>query len=170
MEEEQKAPPPKESQLKKYWPLLALIIISALAAWALSYAQVEKGHKWMHYFMGLFLCQFAMFKFFHPMDFADGFQMYDLIAKKSRLYAYAYPFIELALGLGYLSFVVPILVYILTVIILGIGAIGVIIALIRGLDVRCACMGTVLDVPLSTVTLTEDLGMVAMALILLFMR
>ena len=52
-------------------------------------------------------------------------------------------------------------------IVLGIGAVGVIRALRRGLDVRCACMGTVLDVPLSTVTLTEDLVMVAMALFLL---
>ena len=41
-------------------------------------------------------------------------------------------------------------------------------ALSRGLDVRCACMGTQLNVPLSTVTLTEDLVMVAMAAYLLF--
>jgi hypothetical protein len=33
------------------------------------------------------------------------------------------------------------------------------------LDVRCACMGTILNVPLSTVTLTEDIGMGLMALI-----
>ena len=40
-------------------------------------------------------------------------------------------------------------------------------ALRRGLDTRCACMGTVLDVPLSHVTLTEDIGMIAMAAIML---
>lgn len=111
-----------------------------------------------------------MLKLFHPQDFADGFQMYDLVAKKSRIYAYAYPLIELGLGLGYLAHIFPVLVYILTIIILGIGAVGVIKALIKGLNVRCACLGTVLDVPLSTVTLTEDLGMVAMAAILLFSR
>ena len=76
--------------------------------------------------------------------------------------------IELALGLGYLSFIWPFAVYIVTIIVLGIGAIGVIKALVKGLDLRCACMGTVLDVPLSTVTLTEDLGMVTMALVLIF--
>lgn len=168
--EEHRPSPHKPSKLKKYWPLFALIIISALAALALSYAGKAKAHSWMHYFMGFFLCQFAMFKFFNPSNFADGFQMYDLVAKKSRSYAYVYPFIELGLGLGYLSFVMPVLIYILTIIILGVGAVGVIMALMRGLDVRCACMGTVLDVPLSTVTLIEDLGMVAMALILLFSR
>lgn len=160
----------KQFLLKKYWPLLALILIAILASFALSYRSKIEGQMWMHFFMGFFLCQFAMLKLFHPQNFADGFQMYDLIAQKSRFYAYAYPVIELGLGLAYLANVVPMLVYVLTIIILGIGAIGVIKALMKDLDVRCACMGTVLDVPLSTVTLTEDLGMVAMAIILLFSR
>ncbi len=151
--------------MKKYWPLLALILVAALAALALCVG--TSNPNWMHFFMGIFLCQFAMLKIFHLQGFADGFQMYDLIAVKSRSYAYIYPFIELTLGLCYLAFVIPTAVYIITILILGTGAVGVIKALIQGLDVRCACMGTVLDVPLSTVTLTEDLGMVAMALTLL---
>jgi hypothetical protein len=108
-----------------------------------------------------------MLKLFHLSGFADGFQMYDLVAKKSRVYATIYPFIELALGLGYLSFVFPKLVYLLTIFFAAIGAVSVIRALQKGLDLRCACMGTVLDVPLSTVTLTEDIAMGAMALIML---
>ena len=48
-----------------------------------------------------------------------------------------------------------------------IGAIGVVLALRRGLDIACPCMGSVLTVPLSTVTLTEDVAMVAMAMMLL---
>lgn len=154
--------------LKKYWPLVVLILIAACAAFALSYR--TEGGPWMPFFMGFFLCQFAMLKLFHPQDFADGFQMYDLIAQKSRTYAYFYPLIELALGLAYLSQFIPVLTYIVTIVILGIGAIGVIKALMKGLDVRCACMGTALDVPLSTVTLTEDLGMVIMAGFLLYFR
>lgn len=164
---------PKNKQqffLKKYWPLLALILIAISASFALSYRTKIEGRMWMHFFMGFFLCQFAMLKLFHPKDFADGFKMYDLIAQKSYFYAYIYPLIELGLGLAYLADVIPILVYILTIIILGIGTVGVIKALIKGLDVRCACMGTVLDVPLSTVTLIEDLSMVAMAAILLFSK
>ncbi len=157
----------KEKNVKKYWPLASLILIAILAASALS-AHAEVTHKrWMHYFMGFFLCQFAMLKCFRPIDFADGFQMYDLVAKKSRVYAFLYPLIELGLGLGYLAFFAPVFIYLATIVILGVGAIGVILALKKGLDVRCACMGTVLDVPLSTVTLTEDLAMVLMALILL---
>lgn len=110
-----------------------------------------------------------MLKIFHPPAFADGFQMYDLIGKRSRAYAYVYPYIELALGLGYLSFFMPIYIYSATIIVMGIGIIGVIDALRRGLDINCPCMGSVLDVPLSTVTLAEDIGMAGMAAVMLYM-
>lgn len=168
--EAHKEKPPTKFKITKYWPLFSLIIIALLIASAFSLGYKLTGFKWMHIFMGVFLCQFAMLKIFQPIQFADGFQMYDLIAMKSRLYAYLYPLIELALGLCYIAMVIPFVIYILTIIILGIGAVGVIKALKKGLDLRCACMGTVLDVPLSTVTLTEDLGMVLMALIMLAMR
>lgn len=168
--EEHKHPTPSAGNIMKYWPLLALIIVAALAATALLTGKKLKDYAWMHYFMGFFLCQFAMLKIFNVKQFAEGFQKYDLVAMRSRTYALCYPFIELVLGLGYLSFVLPILTYLLTIVILGVGAVGVVKALAKGLDVRCACMGTILNVPLSTVTLTEDLGMVAMALALIFMK
>ena len=125
---------------------------------------------WMHYFMGVFLVMFATLKLFHPIQFADGFTMYDIIAQRSRFYAYCYPLIELLLGLAYLAFFLPILTYILTIVVLTVGAVGVVQALQKGLDINCPCMGTILDVPLSTVTLTEDIGMALMAFFLLVMR
>jgi hypothetical protein len=149
--------------MKRYWPLFALILIAALEAAALSYGVQKDLAAWMHFFMGLFLCKFALLKLFHPGNFAEGFQKYDLVAKRFSGYAYIYPFIELGLGLSYLSFVYPVWTYVITVVVMGVGAVGVIRALRQGLDVRCACMGTVLDVPLSTVTLAEDIGMGVMA-------
>lgn len=153
--------------LADYWPLLSLILITALAALAITYHAGGGQMAFMHYFMGLFLCCFAMLKIFNLSAFADGFQMYDLIAKHSRTYAYVYPFLELALGLGYLSFLLPPLVYILTMVLMAVGTVGVIRALDKGLDINCPCMGSVLDVPLSTVTLTEDIGMGLMAFFML---
>ncbi|MES2697796.1 MAG: MauE/DoxX family redox-associated membrane protein [Verrucomicrobiota bacterium] len=147
-----------------YLPLLILISLAALAAAAIEVGKLEGSMRgWMHGFMGLFFVLFAMFKLFDLSGFADGFQMYDLLAKRFRPYAYVYPFIELALGLGYLAAWSLPVVYGATVGVMLFGAIGVIRALRRGLDINCACMGTVLKVPLSTVALTEDLGMAAMA-------
>lgn len=156
--------------MKKYWPLIALVSISILAGFAINLSIGGGMREWMHYFMGVFFIMFSTLKIFHPNQFADGFQMYDIIAKRSRLYALSYPLIELMLGLAYLSFFIPNLTYIVTIVVLSIGAIGVILALRKGLNINCPCMGTVLNVPLSTVTLTEDLGMALMALLLLLLQ
>jgi hypothetical protein len=153
---------------RDYLPLLVLVVVSALVAVAIyhSYGPGMNPVRAMHAFMGFFLVVFALLKLFDLPGFADGFQMYDLLAKRSRAYAFAYPFLELALGLSYLAFSRPDVVYLATVILMGLGAIGVITALRKGLNVRCACMGTALKVPLSTVALVEDLGMATMALIM----
>lgn len=160
----------KKTGLKDYWPLAALVLVALLAGSAVCYSIQGDMLQWMHYFMGFLFCLFSLLKLFDISGFADGFQMYDLIGKKSRAYALAYPLIELALGLAYLSFIFPIAVYLLTIALMLVGSVGVVKALKKGLDLYCPCMGTILKVPLSTVTLTEDLGMGAMALIMLLIR
>ncbi len=158
------------NKTREYWPLISLIIVAVLAGTALCYGVNGGTLEWMHYVMGIFLCQFSLLKLFDISGFADGFQMYDLIAKRSRTYALAYPLIELALGLALLSFVYPVLTYLIIIVVMLIGTISVVKALREGLDINCPCMGTILNVPLSTVTLTEDAGMGIMALIMLTSR
>jgi hypothetical protein len=147
--------PPK---LLNYWPLIALVLGTALAAYAL-----RDILPWMHGFMGLFLLVFSLLKIFNPSKFADGFAMYDLLAKRFRPYGLVYPFLEFALALAYLSGWNPELTYLATITLFGFGLVGVLLALRKGLHTTCACMGNVLQVPLSTVTLTENIAMVAMA-------
>ena len=146
-----------------YWPLIALVGISAMAALALS----VQGMSWMPAFMGVFLIIFALLKIFDLNGFRRGFKMYDLLAQRVPDYALVYPFIELGLGLAYLSGVAPTATAWATVVVFSFGTFGVISALRRGLDIDCPCMGSILSVPLSTVTLTEDLAMVVMAAALL---
>lgn len=153
----------------QYWPLIALILASILAAFAISWHLHGDMLVWMHYFMGIFLVNFSILKIFHPRKFADGFQMYDILAKRLRLYAYIYPLIELCLGLAYLAFAMPIVTYLVTIVILSMGTVGVIKGLQEGLNINCPCMGSVLEVPLSTITLIENISMVLMAFILLVM-
>lgn len=153
------------AKFSDYIPLMVIVALTLLAACAKqhAYAGAWDWMHWMHDFMGFFLVVFSMFKFFDMVGFADGFQMYDLLAKPLRPYAYVYPFIELGLGLGYLAHWQPAVVYSATIVVMIFGSLGVFNALRKGLDLQCACMGTVLKVPLSTVALTEDLGMAAMA-------
>ena len=121
----------------------------------------------MHDFMGLFLLIFSMLKLFDLPGFAEGFRKYDLLAGKSATYARLYPFLELALALGYLSLWQPQVVYLATVVLMSFGAIGVFRALAKGRDINCACMGSSLNVPLSTVAVIENVGMAVMALTML---
>jgi hypothetical protein len=147
-----------------YLPLIAIVAVVALSAAALQWpASIWDGRIYMRHFTGLFLVIFAMFKLFDLPGFADGFQMYDLIAKPFRPYALAYPFIELFLGLASLADVFPLARNLALLILMLIGSAGVLSALIRGLDVNCACLGNILKVPLSTVAVAEDLGMAGMA-------
>jgi len=155
---------------KDYIPLIVIVALAALAAVAkLEAYGIWSGKVWMHDFMGFFLVMFSMFKFFDLEGFADGFQMYDLAAKPFRPYAYIYPFLELGLGLGYLARFELQFIYVATIILMVFGSLGVFNALRKGLDLECACMGTVLKVPLSTVALVEDLGMAAMAVLMLIL-
>jgi YHS domain-containing protein len=156
---------------RDYIPLMVIIglTLGAAAAKQAHYPAGWDWMSWMHDFMGFFLVVFSMFKFFDMEGFADGFQMYDLLARKARPYAYLYPFLELGLGLGYLAHFQPVFIYSATVILMTFGSFGVFNALRKGLDLTCACMGTVLHVPLSTVALVEDLGMAAMAAVMLVM-
>lgn len=152
------------SRWQDYIPLIVIVALTVLSAVAKQFAYSGwSWMNWMHDFMGFFLVVFSMLKFFDMEGFADGFQMYDLLAKRFRPYAKIYPFIESALGLGYLSHWQPMLIYSATMLVLIFGSIGVFRALFKGLDIECACMGTILHVPLSTVALIEDLGMATMA-------
>jgi len=161
--------PGRGSRWQDYVPLIVIIALTLLAACAkqISYAEWNRMSS-MHDFMGFFLIVFSMFKLFDLEGFADGFQMYDLLAKPFRPYSYIYPFIELGLGLGYLSHWQPTAIYGATAVVMVFGSLGAFNALRKGLALECACMGTVLHVPLSTVALVEDLGMAIMAGAMLF--
>lgn len=151
------------SKLAQYAPLVTIIGLAALGSIALSRHEGYTIDRFMHLFMGLFLLQFSALKLFDVRGFAKGFAKYDLLAMRSRPYGLIYPFLELTLALGYLAGG-AIWIYIATFILMGFGAVGVLRALAKGLDTNCACLGTSLKVPLSTVAITENVSMAAMAI------
>lgn len=150
-----------------YMPLL-LILAYLLAASIL--VQVPQNglagvlwHETMRYFMAGFFLVFSFFKLLDVPAFADAYAGYDLLAKRWHGWGLIYPFVELALGLAYLANWNPLLTNWATLIIMGFSAIGVIQAVLDKRSIRCACLGAVFKLPMSTVTIIEDVGMVAMA-------
>lgn len=124
----------------------------------------------MAIFMGLFFSSFSFFKLLKPREFASSFKRYDLLAEKIPGYASVYPFIELALGVGYLLLLggtAGIVLHAVAFAVMFVGGLGVLRGVLRKDRIRCACLGTVIDLPLGTVTLIEDFGMAAMAAVML---
>ena len=121
----------------------------------------------MGHFMGGFFVAFSFFKLLDVRAFADAYAGYDILARRSRAYALAYPFIELALGVAYLADFWPLATNLVTLLVMSVGSVGVIQSLLNRRKIRCACLGAVFNLPMSTVTLLEDGVMAAMAAVML---
>lgn len=147
---------------KTYFPLL-LILGYLLLVTGLIEINSASLMNWMHNFMGAFFIVFSFFKFLDLKGFASSFRGYDVIARKFTAYAYSYPFIELFLGIGFILKWNLYLLNWITLIFMSVSSLGVIESLIKKNKIQCACLGTVFNLPMSTVTLVEDLLMVAMA-------
>jgi len=160
--------PKKQVTLKQLMPLLTIFAVVAAATLILNYLVFEPSPTTgMRLFMGVFFIVFGGFKVIKLKGFANAYPDYDLIAKRSKAYAWAYPFIELALGVLFLANIWIIGANIITIIIMSIGALGVYLKLRKGEEIVCACLGTVFKVPMTWVTLFEDLVMVLMAILMI---
>jgi copper chaperone CopZ len=117
----------------------------------------------MSVFMGGFFMVFSFFKMLDLRGFAYSYTTYDVIAKKWPGWGFIYPFVELSLGLAYLFQFEMTITNITTAAVMGVSSIGVIQSLLAKRQIQCACLGTVFNLPMSTVTITEDLAMTGMA-------
>ena len=154
------APEPPTS----YFPLLLILFylvgITAAIEWVQGSFHLDRA---MRHFMAGFFLVFSFFKLLNLSAFADSYQMYDIVARRSRFYALAYPFIELLLGVAYVVDLQPRWTNIVTLIVMGVSTVGVVLSILSRKKIRCACLGAVFNLPMSFVTLVEDLLMVAMA-------
>ena len=123
----------------------------------------------MRYFMAGFFLVFSFFKLLDIKAFANAYSGYDLLARRWPRWGLVYPFVELALGIAYLAQINPLLTHWVTIMVMGFSAIGVIRAVASKTQIQCACLGTVFKLPMSTVTIVEDVGMVLMAAGMLWM-
>ena len=159
----------QKSWIQTYKPLLLVFAFITSIACLTSFANNHFiGQLWMNHFMAGFFIVFSFFKFLDIRAFADSYAMYDVIAKQWKGYGYLYPFIELLLGIAYLTAFNLILTNSITVVVMSISSIGVMQSVVRKQKIRCACLGAVFNLPMSTVTIIEDVLMVIMAASMLF--
>jgi cation transport ATPase len=162
-----------KSWTSQYYPLLLIVGfitgVSFLKSFHLNIyaAQHFQLKMFLHNFMTGFFLVFSFFKLLDVKAFAQSFQMYDLLAAKVPVYGKIYPFIELALGLLCLIHYQEKYVYIADIVIMAFGALGVIQSVVDKRKIRCACLGSVFNLPMSTVTIIENSLMVLIGIVLL---
>ena len=159
----------KKSWLETYKPvLLIFVFITGITLLAQAREKTMDWMLWMNQFMAAFFLVFSFFKLLNLRGFADGYSTYDVIAKRWRAYGFIYPFIELALGIAYLvSFQLP-AVTVVTAVVMGVSLVGVLQTVLNKQKIRCACLGDVFNLPMSTVTVIEDSLMFVMAIVMHF--
>jgi len=124
--------------------------------------------------MGLFLMLVALPKLLNLQSFSVAFSRYDLLARAAPAYAYVYPFLEMALGVAWWRNAAETgrrlaATYVSTFALMGISLAGVLYALWHSHGpLECGCLGTVVHMPLSLVTVLETGGMLLMASYLLW--
>lgn len=124
--------------------------------------------EWMRHFMAGFFLVFSFFKLLNLKGFAESYAMYDVIARRIPVWGYVFAFMELGLGIAFLVNFNPFFTNLTTFLLLTISMIGVLQSVVNKKKIQCACLGTVFNLPMSTVTIIEDALMIVMSGIMLF--
>ena len=157
----------KVSKIKQLKPLFIILGYIFITCILLNYKNWNSSNAMLD-FMGLFYIIFSFFKILDIKGFSMSFRMYDPLAKQAPIYGYIYPFIEVILGMMFLIRFEVNIALILTVIVLGITTIGVTQTLINKRSIKCACLGTTLNLPMTEATFIENALMIIMAFSLIF--
>lgn len=156
----------KKSPLQELFPLFLIFGYILISSVLLNRSNWSIG-SFMFDFMGLFYLVFSFFKFLNIRGFAQSFKMYDPLAQKIIGYGLVYPFLEFTLGLLFLFRYQTTVALLFTLIILGITTFGVTKSLLDKKTIKCACLGAVLNLPMTKATFIENSIMILMALYML---
>ena len=149
---------------KKPIVIALLIVILSSLAMQISADEFLLKNFFMSY-MGIFFILFSFLKLLNVSGFSMTFKKYDLISKIIPGFAITYPFIELGLGIIFLAKIESVLIYVnlLTLLFMISQSIGISKSLINSEQIQCACMGSAVDLPLSSLTIIENLIMISMS-------
>ena len=153
-----------------YTPVIALFSVAALTAVAFTWYAFGMLLTWqtLGWFVSISMILLGLQKLKDIESFSTMFLNYDLLAKRWVRYGYIYPFIETGAGILMTAMVANWLSAPLALLIGTIGAVSVFKAVyIDKRELKCACVGGDSNVPLGFVSLTENLGMVAMSITML---
>ena len=123
--------------------------------------------EWMNRTMGTIFIVLGVLKLTNLKGFAKIFSKYDVLSQRFRYYGYVYPFLEILLGFSFFIKEYRETTYKATIALMSVSLLGVGMNISQGTSLRCGCLGAFFHVPLSYVTISENLVMIAMSAYLL---
>ncbi len=158
------------SWLVTYKPILLLFgyitVVALVGATASGSWNAGVG---MRIFMSGFFLSFSFFKLLNLRAFAESYAMYDIVAKRWGAWGYIYAFVELGLGIAFAVNIFPFYTNLVTLIVMSVSIVGVLQSVLNKRKIKCACLGAVFNLPMSTVTIIEDALMMGMSVVALVM-
>lgn len=156
------------SWIKTYKPILLIFgYIVAVTILIEVVSGIFIWHRWMGHFMAGFFLVFSFFKLLDLKGFAESYSMYDIVAKKWSGWGYVYALTELALGIAFLTAFNPLITNAATFIVMSVSIVGVLQSVLNKRKIKCACLGAVFNLPMTTITVIEDALMIGMSAIML---
>ena len=144
-------------------------IVLGLLIVTISSLSLQTSHEsftldnWFMSYMGVFFMLFSFLKLLNVQGFSTTFSRYDYLAKIVPGFAICYPFLELFLGIAFLTQTLLIVAGMITLIVMVSQSIGVANVLRTSQTIQCACLGTAISLPISYLTLFENLVMILMS-------
>jgi len=159
-----RSPDPKEGET--YQPVIVVFAVALAMAITTTLAG-PVGWEWSRIAelsVAFGMCMLGVLKLQDLRSFATGFVQYDLLARHYVPYAYVYAFVEAGAGVLMIAGIATMIVAPVVFVVSAIGAVSIIKAVyVEKRDLHCACVGGDSSVPLGFISLSENLGMLAMA-------
>ena len=145
--------------------LAALFGILLLINYVVLVVEKQSNNKrtLMNRFMGSVFVLFGVLKLINIQQFVALFRKYDVISQQWIVYAFMYPFIEIGVGIGLLMGSGLQVLYIFVLVLMSVSLASVTRSIYTGEQLRCGCLGSLFNIPLSYVTVAENLLMLGMA-------
>ena len=127
----------------------------------------QKRIQYMNNTMGIMFIVLACLKIFNLTEFSEIFKQYDLISQSLPFYSKLYPFIELLLGFLFLHQSYIPYIYYITLLVISSNLISTLLILRTGASLPCGCMGGLINLKLSYLSVLENMLMLIMLFFLI---
>lgn len=157
-----------ESSKREYRKFIGVLVFLFFTATLMSTLISFRWLDWVRWYVGSTLLLFGGFKLISFESFLTVFPRYDALAKRFDWYAFAYPIVEVILGVFYILDVAPGFRHILTVLMALVGLASLSNNLLhKGPSAKNTWLGGLFKLPMSTAMLFEDIILLVLSLVLI---